>query len=280
MHDRGKTIWGSSEDKQALSNNLQLMRNNFTDVPLIIGEFGASPTNTEPAARWKYSNFLMHKASELNIGHMLWDNGEDDLDRSTGTWRDPVTLNLVTKTTASTSNSLPDSTENTAATRQWSSAYIFHQAGKPVTSQTLPFILNGNTLGSIADSKGNILKSGSDYTVSEPNITFSESYLSNHFTGSTEPGILDTLTLKFSAGMSPFIQIVQWSTPTLNSTSAAAASVSGSNLAIPISWAGIAKPAAVKAIMADGSIAFADWTKWLGPLQQGRAVSICICWEL
>lgn len=271
--DRGKTIWGSDSDKATLANDLQLIRDNFTDVPLMIGEFGSSPTNTEPAARWKYLNYLMHTSAELDIAHMLWDNGADWLDRSTDIWRDPAGIEMVTETTASTANSLPDSTVDASAASQWSSAYIFHQAGTPVTSQDLPFIFNGNTLSSITDSKGTVLASGSDYTVSEPNITFSESYLSKHLSPSTDPGILAELTLDFSAGVSPIIQIVQWSTPTLSSTSAAASSVSGAELAIPITWAGIQKPAAVKAIMADGTIAFDDWTKWLGPLERGRAVS-------
>jgi endoglucanase len=270
---RGKTIWGSDSDKAAVANDLQLIRNNFTDVPLMIGEFGASPVNTEPAARWKYINYLMHTAVEHDIARVLWDNGAGWLDRATGIWRDPVGIEMIVETTASTAHSLPDSTTDSSATSQWSSAYIFHQVGTPLTSQSLPFIFNGNTLSSITDSKGTVLASGSDYTVSEPNITFSESYLSKHLSPSTDPGILENLTLDFSAGASPITKIVQWSTPTLSSTSAAASSVNGSDLAIPIAWAGIPKPAAVKAIMADGTIAFSEWTKYLGPLQQGRAVS-------
>lgn len=239
----------------------------------MIGEFGASPVNTEPAARWKYINYLMHTAVEHDIARVLWDNGAGWLDRATGIWRDPVGIEMIVETTASTAHSLPDSTTDSSATSQWSSAYIFHQVGTPVTSQSLPFIFNGNTLSSITDSKGTVLASGSDYTVSEPNITFSESYLSKHLSPSTDPGILKDLTLDFSAGASPIIKIVQWSTPTLSSTSAAASSVNGSDLAIPISWAGIPKPAAVKAMTADGTIAFSEWTKYLGPLQQGRTVS-------
>lgn len=34
----GKTIWGSEADKAAVSHDLGVVRGNFTDVPLILGE--------------------------------------------------------------------------------------------------------------------------------------------------------------------------------------------------------------------------------------------------
>ena len=62
------------------------------DVPIILGEFDASPTNTEPAARWKWVDELVRTASELNFACILWDNGLDHLDRDTSTWRDANSL--------------------------------------------------------------------------------------------------------------------------------------------------------------------------------------------
>lgn len=276
---RGKTIWGSDADRTALEADLQLLRGNFTGIPLLLGEFGASPTNTEPAARWKYDDYLMRMCAKYDIAHMLWDNGLDDLDRSTGIWRDPATRDLVTQTSASVRNSLPDSTEDGSATSQWTSAYLFHKVDTPVIEQSLPFLLNGNTLSSIRDSRGSLLSSGPDYTVTGSNITFSAACLSNYLSPNAATGNPANLTLTFSSGFTPYIQVIQWDSPTLASNSAAAADVSGSDLAIPITWAGIPKPAAVKAVMADGTGAFAPWTKYLGPLQQLRAASrpSCFC---
>ncbi|KAF7588893.1 hypothetical protein BBP40_005043 [Aspergillus hancockii] len=263
----GETIWGSDADKAELESTFDLIRGNFTDIPLILGEYDASPTNTEPAARWKYHDQLIRSAAKHDISTIIWDNGLDHLDRSKSTWRDPTSIQIITNPNAQ--NSLPDSTEDAAATSQWTSAYIFHKVGAKVTAQTLPFLFNGNTLASITDSKGTTLKQGSDYTVSGSNITFTVSLLSKYISASTAPGIITDLTLKFSAGASPIIQIVQWDTPTLSSNSAKA--TSGSGLSIPITWKGIAKPAAVKVLTKSGTYLFDDWTQWLGPLQQARS---------
>lgn len=271
---RGKTIWGSDSTKDTLTTEFELIRNNFTDVPLILGEYDASVTNTEPAARWKYFDHLQKVAAQFDIATVLWDNGEDQLDRTTGEWRDPTTLDLVIGTTAETTNSLPDSTEDATASEQSSSAYIFHRAGTQVTNQALPYIFNGNSLESITDSAGTVLESGSDYSVSGDNIVFSASYLGTKYTASTAPGVIDTLTLEFDGGVaSPRIEIVQWDTPVLASKSASASAVAGSDYSIPITWKGLSKPATVKALTNSGVYLFDDWTQYLGPLEQARAVS-------
>ncbi|KAJ5981032.1 Immunoglobulin E-set [Penicillium waksmanii] len=267
----GKTIWGSDTDKATLSSDFQLLRNNFSDVPIILGEYDASPTNTEPAGRWKYVDELVRSALDLNFACILWDNGLDHLNRDTATWRDPNSISMITKSTADTSNSLPDSTEDASATSQSSSAYIFHEYGTEVTQQSLPFIFNGNTLSSITDSVGSALASGTDYSVSGSNIIFTASYLSKHLSSTTSPGIITNLTLKFSGGYSsPIVQLVQWKTPTLSSKTAVASSVSGSDLSIPITWGGLQRVAAVKALTTTGTYLVDDWTVYLGPLQQAR----------
>ncbi|KAL2787968.1 glycoside hydrolase superfamily [Aspergillus keveii] len=268
----GKTIWGSDSDKDILTTDFELIRNNFTDVPLILGEYDASAENTESAARWKYFDHLQHVAAQFGISTIMWDNGNDHLDRTTGEWRDPVTPQLVVGTTEETSNSLPDSTEDASATEQSSSAYIFHRANTRVSAQTLPYLFNGNSLVSITDSAGKVLASGSDYSVSGENIIFSARYLARKYTSSTAPGVIDTLTLKFDGGASsPTIEIVQWKKPVLATTSASASAVSGADLSIPITYNGLSTVAAVKALTTSGVYLFDDWTQWLGPLQQARA---------
>ncbi|KAJ5684934.1 hypothetical protein N7536_007553 [Penicillium majusculum] len=247
----GKTIWGSDSDKTTVQSDFQRLRNAFPNVPLLLGEYDASPTNTEPAARWKYVDFLIKAAASLDISCVLWDNDWT-------IWIEPPDL--------------PDSTEDASATIQSSSAYIFHQYGTAVTAQTLPFIFNGNTLSSISDSTGSTLASGTDYSVSGANIIFTASYLSKHLSSTTTPGVIATLTLKFSGGdSSPIVQIVQWKAPTLSSTSAVASSVSGSDLSIPITWGGLPTVAAVKALTKSGTYLVDDWTVSLGPIQQARA---------
>ncbi|GMF70417.1 unnamed protein product [Aspergillus oryzae] len=269
---RGKTIWGSDSDKSELDSTLGLLRGNFTDVPIVLGEFDASPTNTEPAARWKYHDYLIRSTKKYNMSPIIWDNGLDHLDRSSGIWRDPVSIEIITN--GNETNSLPDSTVDTSAPSQSSSAYIYHKVGTEVTDQTLPFIFNDNTLVSIQDSKGTTLKADTDYTVSGSNITFPASFLSTYYSETSEPGLLPNFTLKFSSGASPVVQLVQWDTPTLSKTSAAASSISGSDLSIPITWKGLPKLATVKALLNNGTYLVDDFTQWFGPFGEARTVSL------
>ncbi|PKY08639.1 endoglucanase B [Aspergillus campestris IBT 28561] len=267
----GKTIWGSDADKDAVTTDFKLLRNNFTKIPLVLGEFDASPTNTEPAARWKYSDHLARTAAAHNVSYILWDNGLDHLDRKSGVWRDPVSISILNNPDTGVSNSLPDSTQDAATTTQQSSAYIFHQSGAKVTSQSLPFILNGNALQTIKLSNGTALKPNTDYTLTDSKLTFPASFLSRFFSATTAPGVRATLSLSFSAGAPSRIQLVQWDKPVLKKESAAASAVAGSDLPIPVTWKGLAKPAAVKALTKDGTYLVDDWTEYLGPLQQARA---------
>lgn len=264
----GKTIWGSDADKAALDADFAAIRNNFTGIPLVIGEWAASPVFTETAARWKYFDFLTKTAAKYNTSTILWDNGNDFLDRSAHTWRDPVAIDIHLKATAGKSNSLPDSTEDGSVTSQFTSAYIFHKVGDAVTDITLPYLFNGNTLSSIKVG-ATTLSASTDYAVDSSSITFKSSFLSKYVSATAAEGTKANLTLTFSAGASTQAQIVQWDVPAVTSSNITVAN-NGSDIWLPISFKGIHKPAAVKAVKADGTYLVDDWTQYLGPLQQAR----------
>ena len=267
----GRSIWGSDADEQALDTDLSIVRGNFTNTPIVIGEWSATTTYTETAARWKYFDDFIRTARKYNTMTMLWDNGVDHLDRQAHAWRDPTEIDILMNAVAGTPNSLADSTEDAGATSQQTSAYIFHASNATVTDVSLPYLFNGNTLQSISGPDG-ALKEGTDYTVSGDNITYSASLLSQYVSQSAAPGTKGNLTLTFSHGAKLGLSIVQYSAPTLASTSSAASAVpAGSDLRIPITWAGVELVAAVKAALADGTFLFDSWTQYLGPLQQGRA---------
>ncbi|KAH0606187.1 uncharacterized protein H6S33_003848 [Morchella sextelata] len=263
----GATTWGSDADKTAMEADIAGMRANFTDVPLIIGEWNAFAANTENAARWKYYDHLMKLGVKYNTATVLWVTGWDDLNRSTHVWRNEVDVNIVISGTKGVANSLPDSTTDTSATTQSSSAFIFHKVSDAVSAQTLPFQLNGNTVSSIKSS-AKTLVAGTDYSVSGSNIVFATSYLSTLYSATTAAGILDTLNVTFSAGAGSQIQVVQWDVPTLSTTTSKA--VTGTDLYIPITWKGYNHVAAVRALKADGTYLFDDWTVYLPALQQAR----------
>jgi endoglucanase len=270
----GGTIWGSDADKAALEADLANIRNNFTDVPLIIGEWAASPVATETAARWRYFDFFVRTAVKYNTATVLWDNGADFLDRANHIWRDQTAIDIYMSAFAGEANALPDSTTDPNAITQSTSADLFVRVGQNVTSQSLPYILPSNTtLVSISGADNGTLTRGADYFISGSTITFSASFLRSHFTHSASPGSIANLTLEFSSGADLTLDLVLWDTPTLNSTSSSLAAANGSPISISVQWKGINRPAAVKAVTANGTYLVDDFTKYYGPLQNARTVS-------
>ncbi|KAK3370599.1 glycoside hydrolase superfamily [Podospora didyma] len=266
----GKTIWGSDADKAAVVADLASIRGNFTDVPLIMGEFSASHLNCEAAARWKWYDHVVSTATSLNITTFLWDNGLDNLDRYIGKWRDPVSIEVSLNAARGVRNSLPDSTTDASATSQSSSAYIFNKVGSPVADRSVPFILNGNSFKSLAVEDA-VLKDGTDFVISGSTVTFKESFLSSQGLSATaSPGTKANVTVEFSAGAASQVELVQWDVPTLGSYSASAKAVSGGDFWIPVMWKGLHMVAAVKIATSDGAYLVDDWTQWLPTLQKGR----------
>ena len=264
----GKTTWGSTADQAALEADIAYVRGNFSDIPLIIGEWAASPVATETAARWRYFDFFLRTAAKYNTTTVLWDNGADFLDRATHLWRDEVALDIYRNAVKGIANALPESTTDGSATTQSSSAYVYHRKNETVGDVTLGFAFNGNTLSKISRGSKQLAK-GKDYSVSGEKITFAASYLKTILTPTSPTGTLANLTLTFNRGAALQVNVLQYTTPTLSNTSGPLPAA-GQDLLIPITWSGQNRPAAVKAVKADGTYLVDDWTQYLGPLQQGR----------
>lgn len=267
----GKTVWGSDADKAAVDNDLGVVRGNFTEVPIYVGEFDATPRSTESAARWKWFDYFTKKAAEIGATTAIWDNGLDHMDREAGKVRDPTVIELITSNVEGVDSALAGSTVDAAATEQFSSAYIYHKIGAEVTDQELPYIFNGNTVTAITTSDGTELAAGADYIVGDAAITFTADFLRSYLDASSPAGVYETLTVDFSAGASPTITIVQWDVPVLGATSGTA--TAGADHLVPVTWSGLEKLATVKMVAEDGTYLFDDWTEFLGPLQQARGVS-------
>jgi endoglucanase len=263
----GKTIWGSDSDKASLYQDFRSFAANFTGVPAFVGEFGASPVSTEPAGRWKWFDFIARTAKSFNYPLILWDNGADDFNRQANTWNDQIMLDVWFNAAAGVNNTLADSTTDPQATSQTTSAYIFQKVGGPVYPHSVTYLMNGNTLTSIKNSAGISLNS-SQYSMAGGTLTLSGAYLATLYNLTSLPGIKETLTLTFSAGTPLTLKIVQYSTPSMLTTTYEIDT--STDLHMPITYAGLPVVAAVKAILADGSFLADSWTKYLGPLQQGR----------
>ncbi|EHK96385.1 putative endoglucanase B [Glarea lozoyensis 74030] len=237
----GKTIWGSDADKASLVNDFELFHGNFSHVPTFIGEWSVSTGQTETAARWKYTDFFVSTAKKYGYSSMQWDNGNDQLDRTTGKWRDEVGIDILLAAAAGKVNSLADSTEDGSATSQFSSAYYFHKLNTPIADAQIQYILNGNTLLSITDNSTPLTPA--DFSITPSGLlTLSASYLSPLATA--QPGLHKTLTLTFSAGAPLTLSLYVYTTPTLPVTTYNLTSLPPGDLHIPISYAGLPQVAA------------------------------------
>jgi endoglucanase len=241
--------------------------NNFSDIPVVVGEWQVSPVHSEPAGRWRYVDFLARMAKKYGFSTMVWDTGNDCLDRTSHTWRDPTAIAIYLAVLKGDSNSLPDSTVDPQAATQYSSAFIFHKVGDLVTDYVLPFQLNGNSVASITDGFSPLTEWVQYYTDGD-NIVITEAYLSSQLSRDLTPGVLANLTIEFSAGAPIPVSLVQWQPPTLPTASSQA--IDGSSLFIPVDWKGVRGPATVGAYRSDGTYLVDDWTVYLGPIQHCR----------
>ncbi|KAF1913827.1 glycoside hydrolase superfamily [Ampelomyces quisqualis] len=266
----GKTTWGSDADKASMESDIAMVRGNFTDVPLVIGEWAASAVATETSARWRYFDHFIRTAAKYNTSTVLWDNGADFLNRATHLWRDPIAQDIYKNAVKEIPNALPESTTDGSSTQQ-SSAYLYHKKGTNFTDVTLPFKFAGNTLNKniVLSSSNKPLNQGRDYTVSGESITFKPSLLASIFTPTSSTGSLANLTLSFNRGASLSVNMLQYSVPDLSTTSSQLPAVS-SDLLIPITWSGQNRPATIKAVKSDGTFLVDEWTQYLPELQQGR----------
>jgi endoglucanase len=257
-----------------LEDDISQARGNFTDVPLIIGEFATSPVTTETGARWKWYDFITRTSYKYNTSVMLWDAGESFEVNSPQPWQDPTAINLIITGSKGINNTLADSTEDPNALTQFTSANLFHKSGDPIEDTNLPFLWNGNTLECI-DCSPNCgrLRPNIDYSVNGNNLTFKAGFMREIFPPYSKAGFKANLTLQFSAGADLQLQAYQWAAPILASNSSTVTSNSSqTNLAIPVTWMGKPELATVKAQIIGGSYLVDSWTQWLGPLQQGRMV--------
>lgn len=276
----GKTFWGSAADKTAVDADFVAVRGNYTDIPIIVGEFGMEIRPSDPAARWKWFDHVVRTGYKYRFAMMLWDASIHFVVNTREPWQDPTALDILLNAADGIINVLPDSTDDGAANEQWSSSNIWHRVGSNITDQSLPFIWNGEILESIVYMRSDFLEPelvihGTDFTEDGNNLTFRASFLSKIFSSDASPGVKANLTVHTSSGAELILQAVQWDTPQPATTDFVVNATNVKNdLYIPFEFKGLNKMATVKARMVNSSYLIDDWTQWLGPLQQGRLVSL------
>ncbi|KAE9371779.1 glycoside hydrolase family 5 protein [Stipitochalara longipes BDJ] len=277
----GRTIWGSTSDKASIDADIAQARGNFTDVPLIIGEFATPPLSTETAARWKLYDFITHTARAYNTSVMLWDAGGSFAVDSPAPWQDPTAIEIIKFAAEGVVNILAESTVDPDAVAQSTSAFLFYKDGDLLKDISLPFVWNGSkglpllsitySTSTSTPNGSKILRQDTEYSIKDANITFLTPFLSTLFAPKSTNGFKANITLHFSTGADLQLQAYQWSAPILSSASSNLnSSIAQNDLAIPITWQGRPQLATVKAQMSNGSYFVDTWTQYLGPLQRGR----------
>lgn len=177
-----------------------------------------------------------------------------------------MAIDVLFSAVAGKADALADSTVDPAAGSQNSSAYLWHRVGEVVGDVQVPYLLNGNTLKGITDSKGRKLSS-TDYSLDAKGIlTLRKAYLESILSSTTKAGPVTSLTLAFTPGVSLTLQVIQFSKPTVPSTSSSyslAALDANSDLHVPVAYQGLNKIAAIKAVKDDGTYLADDWTVYL-----------------
>jgi endoglucanase len=273
----GETLWGSDSDKSDMWNNVHWARTNFTDVPIIIGEFGIGTAQTEAAARWKYYDYFVQAAYNNSESVMLWDaSGSFAPDTSTP-YGDPTAMDVIISAAKGVQNALADSTEDENAPSFWSSAQLFQKQGDPIRATGLPMLFNGHTLLSISISNGTCngtLRVGTDYAIDGQNVTFTQSFMQTLFPTTAEPGLRATMVFKFDGGAAPLIiPAYLWARPTLAVNQVTITNTSAQNdLWVPVTYRGMPEVAMVVAQEDNGQYLVDSWTEWLPPMLKGNAV--------
>ncbi|KAF3918230.1 hypothetical protein ABW20_dc0109854 [Dactylellina cionopaga] len=275
----GKTIWGTEDDKAAIEAEFKMWKGNFTGIPTFVGEWNASPKNVERAAGWRYYDAFTKLCVKYGFSHIIWDAGNDNLNRITNTWFEPASQSILLNAVAGNVNVLADSTLDGGAITQLSSAYIFHKVGDAVTDKTATYINTNGPPISVKTSAGVDLLASGQVTYSSGSaantgvLTLKQSYLSTLISSNTTPGVLETLNIAWSAGDELTLKIVLYKAPTVSNPTVPR-QTSG-DLHIPVNYAGLPFPAAVYGEYDDVARTYVsdDWTVWLGPLQKGTWVS-------
>ncbi|URZ01446.1 X2-like carbohydrate binding domain-containing protein [Clostridium felsineum] len=111
-------------------------------------------------------------------------------------------------------------------------------------AQDVAITLNGNTVSDVKDASGNVLKAGTDYTVTSAGITLSQSYLSTLAAGTY------TYAIDFSAGkagsFTVVVKPVNTPTPVSNKTTLAVGTAqgkAGDTVRVPVTISKVATPA-------------------------------------
>jgi endoglucanase len=258
-------------------NNIYWGRTNFTNIPIILGEFGIGTPQTEPAARWKYYDFVVNSACNSTTSVMLWDSSGSFAPNTTTPYGDPTAMDIIIQAAKGVHNALPNSTENGNDPSYWSSAQLFQKLGDQIQNTNLPFLWNNKTLTAISCSDGPCqptLRNGIDYTTNSQNVTFTKSFMSSLFPSGAQPGLKANMVFHFDQGAADLsIPAYLWSKPSLTTTNLAITNATAQNdLWIPFKYAGLPKVAMATAQMFNGSYLVNSWTQWSGPMIKGTAV--------
>ncbi|MEH0971459.1 cellulase family glycosylhydrolase [Micromonospora sp. CPCC 205546] len=213
-------------------------------IGVVIGEYGLlgfdRHTGTiQQGEKLKFFEFLGWYARTRQITTQLWDNGQH-FDRTAFRWKDPELFAQIRSSWTTRSG--------TASADQ-----VYVPRTGPVAARSLTLNPNGTTLQGLHQG-GTALVRGTDYTVSDNQLTLTASTLTR-LVGSRAYGVNATLQARFSAGVPWRIDVVTYDPPVLSNATGTTAS-----FAVPTQFRGD-QLATMEARYADGRNAGPhDWT--------------------
>ncbi|KKB75567.1 MULTISPECIES: cellulase family glycosylhydrolase [Bacillus] len=199
----GRTTWGTSKDIEDMERDIKPVYETFVakGYPVIIGEYGTLGANEKYSKRL-YHDALVGLAHKYQMVTMWWDNGNDQFDRTTRTWRDPVVKDIVIQAGRGISNAIVNPGD------------LYIRKGQSITDQTMEIRLSGNKFAGIRH-RSEQLQNGTDYTVSGQSVTIKASYLAKLIDGSPAFGTKAELTFAFDKGASQVADVILYGAPKL-----------------------------------------------------------------
>ncbi|MCR8630579.1 cellulase family glycosylhydrolase [Paenibacillus radicis (ex Xue et al. 2023)] len=244
----GRTTWGTDDDKKEMDKAFRPVYDKFVrnGVPVIMGEFGTVGQVYEHSKQYYY-DYMMQLSYKYGFAPIYWDNGNDNLDRKSHTWRFEQAVKTIVSGAKGIRNSFIFPGE----------AYFADD--KPLEDYTAKLELNGNTVEGIYTGTSNLI-SGTDYTFDQQKseITFKKSMLSQ-LIKSKKLGVNAELKFHFSGGVEQTMPLIQYAQPSFSKTDATAIGAA-EDVKFPIEFNGTAL-ATVKAVTSTGAPVKEEWAK-------------------
>lgn len=234
----GRTTWGTDSDKAEVERHFKAVYDKFVKngVPVTIGEFG-TVADIDRQSKAYYYDYVVKTAYKYGMSVFYWDNGNDNLDRETGVWRDELSKNVIVQAGLGRGNSFLFPGD----------AYV--KRGAEIADVSFRVEANGNRLTAVYNGNSR-LSEGGDYVYDSKQSTLVlKQSLLQRLVRATALGVNAELRVVFTEGVTQPLRIIHYDTPQLGRQAAEISPGGVADLNIPAQFNGL-RLATVKAVYA------------------------------